>query len=113
MARNLWLGCIALAALAFCGPAVRAQDAVLEELYGRGVHSFFGRDYRAAHQHLTDAINSGSRDPRAYYFRALTYARLGRPDEARSDFQTGATLEVTSGEPFPIGRSLERIQGRD
>ena len=62
--------------------AAWAQDALLEDLYGRGVHAFFAQRIPDAFNALNAAIASGSRDPRAYYFRGLTLNRLGRPDEA-------------------------------
>lgn len=90
-----------------------SQDQLLDELYGRGVHNYFARNYTQAHQFLTEAATSGSQDPRVYYFRALTYSKLGRPDDAKADFEKGAAFEVQLGDIFPIGRSLERVQGND
>src|SRR5262245_3919722 len=72
----------ALAALLLAaapGPLCFAQDSLLDDLYGRGVHAFFARNYPSAHELFTAAIKGGSRDPRAYYFRGLVYSRLGRP----------------------------------
>lgn len=93
--------------------AARAQDAVLAELYGQGVHAFFANNYRVAHDHLTSAIEQGSRDPRAYYFRGLTYAMLGRPDEAVADYKAGAALEAGAADRiYPVADSLQRVQGR-
>jgi hypothetical protein len=109
MARKLsWVGA---AALALCGTVCFGQDAFLEELYGRGVHAYFSQNLREAFDSLNTAIKSGSRDPRAFYFRGLVLNRFGRPDEARDDFRKGAELEMLGGEPYPVGRALERIQG--
>ena len=115
MIRNL--GCllaaamvVALASLTFDSPAL-SQDGMLDELYGRGVHAYFNHDYRSAHGLLSSAITSGTRDPRAYYFRGLANNRLGRPDEAKSDFHKGAELEAMGGEPYPVARSLELPRG--
>jgi len=113
MARKVFLGLLAAAALAWAGPSARSQDNLLEEMYGRGVHAYFARHYREAHENLSAAIVAGSRDPRAYYFRGLANSKLGRPDEAKADFAQGASLEVAGGEPIPVGRSLERVQGVD
>jgi hypothetical protein len=107
---------------AFCGFAlvmvlapqgrVLAQDAVLNELYGRGVHQYFAGNYAQASSELTAAISAGSKDPRAYYFRALTAQRLGRQQNASADFQMGASLESADINQFyPVGKSLERVQG--
>jgi len=92
--------------------SLHAQDAILGELYGRGVHTYFSRDYAEAHRYLTKAIDGGTKDPRAHYFRGMTYLRLGREEEARLDFQKGAELE--SGDVdrfFNVAKSLERVQG--
>src|SRR3989442_2246350 len=87
--RSMAAALLALAATACC-----AQDAMLEELYGRGVHAFFAGNIRGSFDSLNAAISSGSRDPRAFYYRGLVLSRLGRPDEARDDFRKGAELEL-------------------
>lgn len=90
-----------------------ADDALLEQFYGNGVHAFNQGDYLGAHAALTAAIKGGTNDPRTYYFRGLTYLQLGRVPEAQADFQAGAELEVgDSADVYPVNRSLERIQGR-
>ncbi len=88
-----------------------AQNAVLAEIYGRGVHAFFcGRNDEAT-QLLSMAIDNGIQDPRAYYFRGLVAYSSGRIAEAEADWQLGAELEA-SGQTNPqIGRSLARFQG--
>lgn len=93
--------------------SLMAQDAILNQLYGRGVHKFFAGDYVAAFEDFNTAIQNGSDDPRCYYFRGLSYLNLGREDEARVDFEKGAQLETGSpGKFFNVSRALERIQGR-
>ena len=113
MARRFLAHCFALAALGVSIPALHAQDNLLDDLYGRGVHAYFSRNYLDAHHLLSDAIVSGSKDPRVYYFRALALNRLGRPDEATTDLVTGASLEFSGDEPVKVGRALERIQGAE
>ncbi len=88
-----------------------ADDSVLDQLYGNGVHAYFGGDYSKAYDSLSAAINGGSRDPRAYYFRAFAESRLGREQDAATDFQTGATFEATGGGQSGVSQALERIQG--
>src|SRR5262245_18185541 len=100
-----------VAVLVLCGGMAYGQDATLEDLYGRGVHAYFAQRIPEAFNALNAVIRSGSCDPRAYYFRGLTLNRLGRLDEARDDFRKGAELEILGGEPYPVGRALERIQG--
>ncbi len=100
--------------IVLCGSitALFADDALLEQFYGNGVHAFNAGDYVGAHAALTSAIKGGTNDPRAYYFRGLAYLRLGRNEEARADFQKGAELEAgESADVYPVNRSLERIQG--
>src|SRR5262245_17837751 len=94
-----------------CAEAL-ADDVLLANLYGSGVHAFNRGDLKNAHADLSAAIQDGSTDPRAFYFRGLTYLRLGREQEAVSDFKKGAEYE--SGENagvYSVGRALERIQG--
>ncbi len=93
--------------------SVHAQDAVLGQMYGNGVHAYFSRDYVKAHEHLTAAVDGGAGDPRCYYFRGLAYLKLGRETEASMDFEKGAKLESRDVNRFyNVGRSLERVQGR-
>ena len=90
----------------------QAQDAVLGQLYGKGVHAYFSCDYVKAYERLNAVISAGSRDPRAYYFRGLAYLNLGRTPEAEMDFGKGAELESKDINKFyDVGRALERVQG--
>jgi tetratricopeptide (TPR) repeat protein len=92
--------------------ASQAQEAVLEQLYGKGVHSYFSGDYSKAYERLTSVINAGISDPRAFYFRGLAYMQLGRTPEAEMDFRKGAELESKDiNKYYNVGRALERIQG--
>ena len=113
MVRTIFLlvaGCF----LAFCAP-LTAQDAVLGQIYGNGVHAYFAEDYLRAHQLFTEAIDGHSQDPRCYYFRGLALLKLGRPQDADLDFQQGARLESSSdrARAYNVARSLERVQGSD
>ena len=91
--------------------AAVGQENLLGELYGIGVHSYYASEYREAYSNLSAAIEAGSKDPRAYYFRGLALSSLGRAEEAQADFEAGAQLEVSGGEQYAIGKSLERVQG--
>ncbi len=105
---------VSLAALSLgvAAEPAAAQDGILAQLYGRGVHAYFDGDFEAAHRYLTDAVDGGTADPRVYFFRALTYQQLGRPDEAAADLTRGAELEVADvNNYYPVGRALQRIQG--
>jgi len=91
---------------------VDAQEAVLEQIYGRGVHAYFSQDYQTAHQRFTMAIENGAEDPRVYYFRGLTYMNLGRPEQAEGDFEKGAKLETKDlDRSYNVAKALERVQG--
>lgn len=97
---------------ALCLPAF-GQDDALNELYGNGVHAYNGGDYREAYQQLTQAIENNSGDPRVYYYRGLSYLKLGRPQEADADFATAARLEMSDIDRFyNVSKALERVQGR-
>jgi tetratricopeptide (TPR) repeat protein len=90
-----------------------AQDAVLGQQYGNGVHAYFSGDSKDAYDRLTAAIEGGSKDPRAFYFRGLAYLKLGRPEEAVADFRKGAELESKDVNRFyNVGKALERVQGQ-
>lgn len=92
------------------GTEAHAQHDVLAELYGMGYHAFFRHDFHTAHERLTKAIDEGSQDPRAYYYRGLTNLCMGNQDAADIDFRDGAALEA-EGYGRGIGRALDRIQG--
>jgi tetratricopeptide (TPR) repeat protein len=99
-------------AFAVTAPAF-GQIEVLNELYGSGVHAYNAGSFREAYDDLSLAIRNGSRDPRVFYYRGLTYLRLGRPQEAQRDFKQGASLEMADSDRFyPVSKSLERIQGQ-
>ncbi|HEV3416512.1 MAG TPA: hypothetical protein VG056_06860 [Pirellulales bacterium] len=90
----------------------RADEAILDQMYGNGVHSYFGGDFSRTYESLSAAIRGGSRDPRAYYFRGLAELRLGRQPDAAADFEKGAELETAdSNDRYPVSEALERIQG--
>ncbi len=100
----------------FTGPLssdAQAQNAILSEMYGRGVHAYFSNNSNDAYQFLTSAIQAGLKDPRAYYFRGLAAKNSGRQYEAEADWQAGAEIEAQSGTSPAIGQSLSRIQGHD
>jgi hypothetical protein len=89
-----------------------AQEAVLTHQYGAGVHAYFVGDVQQAYERLTAAVQGGSKDPRVFYFRGLSYLQLGRPQEAAMDFRKGAELESRDINRFyNVGKALERVQG--
>jgi len=113
MTRNLALSAVAGGLMSLAAALAVAQDsAVLDDLYGRGVHAYFSRDSRTAVALLSEAIANGSQDPRAYYYRGLALRTLGREEDAALDFKEGAKLEQTGDIVTDvISKSLERVQG--
>ena len=111
------LSAVLVAAGSFClladSPSANAQNAILSEMYGRGVHSYYAGRYDDASRFLTMAIDNGIKDPRAYYFRGLVANSQGNPYEAEADWRQGAELEARVGGNVSIGRSLARFQGPD
>ncbi len=86
-----------------------AQRGGLEELYGEGVHRYFSGDLVGADQILTQVVDSGSQDPRVYYFRGLARELQGYGGEL--DFEQGARLEAEGKRVVDVGNALSRIQG--
>ncbi|MCS7304084.1 MAG: hypothetical protein NZ602_03115 [Thermoguttaceae bacterium] len=88
------------------------QEGIISQLYGNGVHAYFAGKYEEAYEFFNSAIQAGTKDPRVYYFRGLTYLKLGRPEEAEQDFIKGAELETADvNQLYPVGRALQRVQG--
>ncbi len=102
---------IVIAATLSTPPATAQNSAVLAEVYGQGVHAYYAGRYDDAYNLLSSAIDSGTRDPRAYYFRGIVAYQQGRPEEARADWSEGAQLEARQGGGAFVGRSLSRFQG--
>ncbi|MFK7736648.1 MAG: hypothetical protein AB8B50_11490 [Pirellulaceae bacterium] len=101
-----------LLAIVACGcpwTTAQAQSAGLVELYGEGVHRYFAGDLMGADELLSRVINSGSQDPRAYYFRGLLRERQGGGGSI--DFEQGAQMEATGRSSYNVGMALMRIQG--
>ncbi|MFM7035222.1 MAG: hypothetical protein ACKOYJ_08590 [Planctomycetia bacterium] len=97
--------------LVIAADAAAREDAILSTAYGHGVHAYYAGDFQQSYDQLTAAIEGGTKDPRAFYFRGLAAWKLGRLDEAEADFTSGAAHEAGSQGNWPVARSLERIQG--
>lgn len=112
--RILAVGLFALLAT-LCGtPIASAAQRNLEadQLLAQGLDAYNRGNDSDAREQLTAAIAAGVSDPRAYYFRGLAAAKLGRSVEAEADFIEGARLEAAqAGHRGEIGRSLQRVQG--
>lgn len=97
-----------------CAAPTQAQNAdEASRHFGSGVQAYFTGNASRAVDDLSLALTIDSQDPRIYYFRALSLLRLGRSDEARGDMLVGAALEAQRPQRFPVGNSLQRVQGRD
>ena len=88
-------------------PTATAQNPVLAEIYGRGVHAFYSGQHDQARQMFSSAIDNGIKDPRAYYFVAL----LVRCKEDRSrQSRIGNKAPCWKPKPVPtlllVARSL-------
>src|SRR5215216_1353529 len=106
-AAGLIVGCIAAVPL-----LAQAQSSdVAGELYGKGVQAYFRGCSPDAGTAFSDVLRVDPKDPRAYYFRALSLMQQGREEEARSDMQIGAQLEARYPYRFDMGKTLERVQG--
>lgn len=101
------------AAVALVAQIGLTDDPVVSAYYGSGVHAFYAGHFLQSHQDLTEAIEGGIQDPRAFYFRALAKLKLGQQPEADADFIEGARREVLGLGNYPVARSLERVQGSD
>ena len=103
------LGCVAV--FGACVAPARAQG-VLDDLYGQGVHAYYDGDFETSAAWLSQAVEGGTRDPRAFYFLGLAHWKLGDQDSASAEFRRGAEIETEGTEQFfPIDRSLARVQG--
>lgn len=111
---NRRLSTLAFAAFALAGSlaqeATAQSQAVLAQLYGRGVHAYYAGQYNDAYNLLSSAIGAGTQDPRAYYFRGIVLSKQGRMGEAEADWTEGARIEAERG-GSGIGASLSRFQG--
>jgi hypothetical protein len=97
---------------ALSATSLDAQEAILGQKYGQGVHEYFAGDYSGAYSQLTAAIKGGSKDPRVFYFRGLTFLKLGRAPDAATDFAKGASYESRDLNKFyNVSKAIERIQG--
>ena len=112
MTRNLVAHTGLVMTIILTASTLQAQEDLLSDLYGRGVHAYFAGKIDVANKLFSQAIDQDTEDPRCYYFRAITYTRLGRPEQATKDFQKGAQLETRDNQQiYAVNRSLQRVQG--
>ncbi|MFM7520435.1 MAG: tetratricopeptide repeat protein [Planctomycetota bacterium] len=112
--RVLWaagVSCALLSPLSGQAGLNAVEEQAIASTYGSGVHSYFAGDYARSHEILSQAIEAGTGDPRAWYFRGLAALKLGRLDEAEADFSAGARRESENAGAWGVAKSLERVQG--
>lgn len=105
--------CWLLVPLAASAALTAVEEQAISSTYGSGVHSYFAGDYGRSYDILSQAIEAGTGDPRAWYFRGLAALKLGRLDEAEADFSAGARRESENAGAWGVAKSLERVQGCD
>ncbi|MEM8677787.1 MAG: hypothetical protein AAGF97_00400 [Planctomycetota bacterium] len=93
------------------GAVASADEDLLAQLYGEGVHEYFDGDWCEAEEFFNQAISYGYKDPRCYYFRAFLKMSQGRDYEAEQDIELGARYELEGRGTYDVGRALQRIQG--
>jgi tetratricopeptide (TPR) repeat protein len=115
---RVWVVVAGLASPLAVSQHARADLGAIEEqaiasTYGSGVHAYFAGDFDRSYEILSQAIEAGTADPRAWYFRGLAALKLGRFDEAEADFSTGSKRESDNIGSWGVAKSLERVQGCD
>lgn len=73
------------------------------------VESWRDGNLKGAQELLTQIIEAGTRDPRAYYYRALVSEQLGA--DAEQDLLAAAKLEAETTSSRLVNRALENVQG--
>jgi hypothetical protein len=112
MSRQDFAACLIVGCTAIFPLAARAQQfGAADALYNSGVEAYFRGRSAEAESSFSSLMRVDPNDPRAHYFRALSFMRQGREVEARSDMEIGAQLEARSPHRFDIGKTLERVQG--
>ena len=105
--------------LIFTGAVCAADSLALidesDQIYGKGVHAFFDRDYEEAVTILSKTEEIKNNDPRSYYFLGLAYLRQKKTEQADQYFKKAAQLEYSgrSLRDYAVPESLRRIQGEE
>lgn len=88
--------------------AIAAEPSPADQL-AVAVEAWRVGDLNGAQGLLTQIIEAGTRDPRAYYYRALVSEQLGADSE--QDLRAAATLEAETTSTRLVNRALENVQG--
>ncbi len=95
--------------------AARANPALAEQFFGKGLHLFWSRHYPEAETQFKQAIQYYNQDARYQYFLGMSL--LGQKGNLKRDaayfaFEKGAQLEAANRPSMSeVNLSLERIQG--
>ena len=112
MARNIVFG---IAVLLTLGPAVsvsRAQDSMLQEMYGQGVHAYFSGKYDQAHELFSRRLNREARILDVTTFVASPTPSWGGPMRPRRTSRRGGEFEAEGAAvQIDVGQALQRVQG--
>ena len=93
---------VSFALASAAGPAAGEQLAAVMDAWRNG-------DLSGAQGQLTEIIDAGTRDARAYYYRALISEQLG--GNADADLKAAAQLEAETSSTRVVNRALEDVQG--
>ncbi len=95
-------------ALSSACAAFAAEPSAADQM-AAAVESWRSGDLDEAHGQLTQMIEAGTRDARAYYYRALISEQLGSDSE--TDLKAAAKLEAETTSTRLVNRALENVQG--
>ena len=100
--------------LAGSGVAFAQSKSDAEQFYSSGVQAFNSQRYAEAIDFFNKIEGLGTQDPRTFFFRGLSWSRLGNIAMATADYDTAAKMELTvAGRSYSVPKALERIQGRE
>ena len=96
---------VALLVLTCCSVTAVAAEPSPEELLSGAISLWQSRDLPAARDQLSSIIDSGSDDPRTYYYRGILDEQLRGNGDA--DFAMAAKLEAETSTARVVNRALE------
>lgn len=82
-----------------------------DQIFYLGKARFFQCDFPQALKEFHEAIRLRPDEPLYWYYRALTYKRLGKEREANRDARVAASLRRAGKSRKDLATELERIQG--
>ena len=100
---------VAALVLTCCSFATVAADPSPEELLSEAISSWRAGDLPAARGQLSSIIESGSDDPRIFYYRGILDEQLRGNGDA--DFASAAKVEAETSAARVVNRALEKTQG--